>query len=96
MSNEIQISVDHVSVEYTMERNGIRSIKEYAVSLLKGQVQKDSFQALNDVTFSVKHGEVFGIVGKMAQEKAPFLKLFLVFLSRARDPFKSMALLRPY
>ncbi len=95
MSNEIQISVDHVSVEYTMERNGIRSIKEYAVSLLKGQVQKDSFQALNDVTFSVKHGEVFGIVGKNGAGKSTLLKVISGILKPSQGSIQVNGIIAP-
>lgn len=75
MDQEIQINVDHVSMQYVMNGNGIKSMKEYVVSLLKGNIQTNSFQALDDVSFSVRKGEVFGIIGKNGAGKSTLLKV---------------------
>lgn len=74
MDKEIQISVDNVSMEYIIDRNGIKSIKEYVVSFIKGNLKVDKFQSLNDVSFSVNKGEVFGVIGKNGAGKSTLLK----------------------
>lgn len=69
------ISVDNVSMHFRMDKNRTTSLKEWVVSFLRGKQQYETFHALNNVTFDVKPGEIFGIVGRNGAGKSTLLKV---------------------
>lgn len=69
------IEVEHVTMTYRLTQNRVSSIKEYAVAFLTRKLQYKEFHALNDVSFSVKRGEVVGLIGKNGAGKSTMLKV---------------------
>lgn len=69
------IEAQALSVCFRMTYDKILSMKEYMVQLLRGKVKYEKFWALQDVSFSVKRGEVLGIVGKNGAGKSTLLKV---------------------
>ena len=69
------IEVKDVSMRFRMANDNIRSIKEYAVQLLKGKIQYNEFEALKHVSFDVKRGEVVGLIGHNGAGKSTILKI---------------------
>lgn len=74
-NREIEIAVKHVTMEFKKEKDESSSIKELAVRTLKGQRQVEKFKALDDVSFTVKKGEVVGIIGTNGSGKSTILKI---------------------
>lgn len=69
------ISVNNVSMVFSMAGDRSYSLKEYFVKGLKGKNTKKEFRALNNVSFTVKKGEVVGLIGHNGAGKSTMLKV---------------------
>lgn len=67
--------LEHVSMRFNMSRERVDSFKEYLIKLAKHQLFFDEFWALRDISFEVKRGEVFGLVGLNGAGKSTLLKV---------------------
>lgn len=72
---DIAIRIQDVSIRFNMSRDRVDSIKEYVIRAMKGQLFFDEFWALKNVSFDVKKGEVFGLVGLNGAGKSTILKV---------------------
>ena len=73
--SENVIEVNDVSMQFRMYKEKVDSIKEYAIKKIKKQLEYDNFWALKDVSFSVKKGEAFALVGRNGSGKSTMLKV---------------------
>jgi ABC-type polysaccharide/polyol phosphate transport system ATPase subunit len=78
----VVIRLEQVTVEYRAPSERIRTFKEYAIRLLQGGVKHEEFQALCEVSFDVRKGEVFGVIGHNGAGKSTLLKV----ISRVLKP----------
>ncbi|MEK7834063.1 MAG: ABC transporter ATP-binding protein, partial [Acidobacteriota bacterium] len=79
---EIVIRLENVSVVYRAPSEQIKSLKEYAIRLVKRQVKHHDFNALSDVSLELRRGEVFGLIGHNGAGKSTMLKV----VSRVMKP----------
>jgi len=71
----IAISVQDVSMMFNLSKDKIVGLKEYIVKAIKRQLHYEEFWALRDISFSVKKGEVFGVMGLNGAGKSTLLKI---------------------
>lgn len=67
--------VDGVSVYYQRVRGRPTSLKEYSIRLLRGELTATSFKALDNISFQVNKGDVFGVVGRNGAGKSTLLRV---------------------
>jgi len=73
--DNVAISVQNVSMRFNLSKDKINSIKEYFVKAVTRKLFYEEFWALNDISFTVKKGEVFGIMGLNGAGKSTLLKV---------------------
>lgn len=69
------IELSDVSMRFRLNNDRISSLKEFVAKKLSGKVSYTDFWALNGVNFSVKKGEVMGIIGRNGAGKSTLLKV---------------------
>src|SRR5271157_2465447 len=73
--DESAIVVDNISKRYRIPLEKKRTVYENLTGLLSGNKGYQEFWALKDVSFSIKHGETFGVIGPNGSGKSTLLKM---------------------
>lgn len=82
------IRLEKASVRYRAPEERIGTFKEYLIRRIQGKLKQRIFWALNDVSFGVQRGEVFGLIGQNGAGKSTLLKL----IARVLQPSKGRVL----
>lgn len=75
MSNKTIIEVNDVTMRFHMNLDKILSLKEFVTRKLSGKLAYQDFTALEHVSFSVRRGETFGLIGRNGAGKSTMLKV---------------------
>ena len=82
------IKVTDDTVRFNMASEKIDNLKEYFVKLVKKELLFQEFFALKDVSFKVKRGEAWGLVGTNGSGKSTLLKLICGILKPYKGSVK--------
>lgn len=69
------IEVKNVSMKFNLSKEKIDSLKEYFIKFMKNELHYTEFQALKNISFTVKKGESLAILGANGSGKSTLLKI---------------------
>lgn len=75
LMNNTMIEVSDVTMRFRMNADKIMSLKEFVTAALRGKLEYQDFIALDHVSFEVKKGETFGLIGRNGAGKSTILKV---------------------
>lgn len=83
-NNRIMVDVDHVTIRFNLSSQKVDNLKEYLVKMIKHELMFQEFLAVNDVSFQVRAGEAWGLIGANGSGKSTMLKA----ISGIMKPYK--------
>lgn len=93
--NEVAISVAGVSKTFRIPHEKITSVKGAVTGLFKSGGYEE-FRALDDVSFEVKKGEFFGIIGRNGSGKSTLLKILAGIYQADKGKVKISGMISPF
>ena len=73
-NNRIMVDVNHVTIRFNLSSQKVDNLKEYMIKLVKHELMFQEFLAVNDVSFQVRSGEAWGLIGANGSGKSTMLK----------------------
>jgi ABC-2 type transport system ATP-binding protein len=97
MDDDIAIKVDHVYKDFLLPHEKRTSVKGVFTGLIKKRNKGSEVQhALKDISFEVKKGEFFGIVGRNGSGKSTMLKILAGIYQPTKGKVKTVGKLVPF
>jgi ABC-2 type transport system ATP-binding protein len=94
--NDVAISVENVSKTFKLPHERYASIKSLFINFYRRKKTYELQEALNDVSFQIKKGEFFGIVGRNGSGKSTLLKLIAGIYTPTKGKIKINGSLTPF
>lgn len=92
---ETVIDVDDVSMVFNIASEQFNSLKEYFIALARHELSFKEFRALDHISFEVKRGEAFGLVGTNGSGKSTMLKIIAGVLEASEGTCKVAGTIAP-
>ena len=86
----VMVDVDHVTIRFNLASQKVDNLKEYFIKLIKKELMFQEFLAVQDVSFQVREGEAWGLIGTNGSGKSTMLKA----ISGIMKPYKGSITLR--
>ena len=95
MGNENAVELRNVEMHFNMSKEKLESLKEYFLKFMKRQLYFEDFVAVDNVSFNIKKGDVFGIVGLNGCGKSTTLKIISGILEPTKGTVKTYGTIAP-
>lgn len=70
----VAVDVDHVTIRFNLANEKVDNLKEYFIKLVKRELLFQEFFAVKDVSFQVRKGEAWALIGVNGSGKSTLLK----------------------
>ena len=70
----VMVDVDHVTIRFNLASQKIDNLKEYFIKLIKRELMFQEFLAVQDISFQVRQGEAWGLIGSNGSGMSTMLK----------------------
>ena len=95
MVNENAVELRNVEMHFNMSKEKLESLKEYFLKFMKRQLYFEDFVAVDNVSFDIKKGDVFGIVGLNGCGKSTTLKIISGILEPTDGSVETSGIIAP-
>lgn len=95
MKQENAVELKNVEMHFNMSKEKLESLKEYFLKLVTRKLMYEDFTALDNVSFEVPKGDVFGIVGLNGSGKSTTLKLISGILTPTKGTVETAGTIAP-
>ncbi len=95
INNENAVELRNIKMQFNMSKEKLESLKEYFLKAIKRQLYFEKFTALDDVSFDIKKGDVFGIVGLNGCGKSTTLKIISGILEPTEGSVETSGVIAP-
>lgn len=89
------VELRHIDMQFNMSNERHDSLKEFFLKLVKRKLKYEKFNALSDVSFDIKKGDVFGIVGLNGSGKSTTLKVVSGILEATNGTVETEGVIAP-
>lgn len=93
--SENAVELRNVEMHFNMSKEKLESLKEYFLKFVKRQLYFEDFVAVDNVSFDIKKGDVFGIVGLNGCGKSTTLKMISGILEPTKGTVKTYGTIAP-
>lgn len=94
-NKENAVELRNIEMHFNMSSERFESLKEYFLKLVKGKLHFEKFVAINNVSFDIKKGDVFGIVGLNGSGKSTTLKIISGILEPTKGTVETEGIIAP-
>ncbi len=95
MENNIAIKVENISKSFRIPHEKVNSLRGAFVSAFRKKTYEE-FRALDSVSFEVKKGEFFGIIGRNGSGKSTLLKILAGIYQPDKGKAKINGMISPF
>lgn len=89
------VELRNVEMHFNMSKEKLESLKEYFLKFAKRQLYFEDFVAVDNVSFDIKKGDVFGIIGLNGSGKSTTLKMISGILEPTKGTIKTYGTIAP-
>ena len=89
------ITIDHMTLDYKIQNENIKSLKEYLVNAAKQRISYRTFRAVDDISLHIPKGQVCGIIGDNGAGKSTLLKVIAGVLTPTSGSVRVEGIIAP-
>lgn len=91
----LSVEVKDLEMHFNMSNERLTTLKEYFLKIVKRELRFEDFVVLHDISFKIKQGDVFGIVGLNGSGKSTLLKLISGIMSPTKGNVTTYGTIAP-
>ena len=95
INNENAVELRDIEMHFNMSKERLESLKEYFLKFMKRELRFEDFVALDKISFDIKKGDVFGIVGLNGCGKSTTLKIISGILKPTKGTVETQGVIAP-